>query len=70
MDDVFNDRTIAPIWTTCGRTALCEEDQPKDNAVDNYNPTSCLPLMWILLTVVIAERMHGRKEHIDRIIKM
>ena len=32
-------------------------DPRKGNAVENYCPITCLPLMWKLLTGVIAEEM-------------
>ena len=47
-----------PEWMTYGRTVLCQKDPSKGNAVDNYRPITCLPLMWKLLTGVIAEDMY------------
>ena len=35
-----------PQWMTTGRTVLCMKDQGKGNAVDNYKPISCLPVMF------------------------
>ena len=58
MDDVINNRIPVPSWMTRGRTVLCQKDHSKGNAVDNYRPISCLPLMWKLLTGVIAESMY------------
>ena len=55
MDDMINNRIPVPSWMTQGRTVLCQKDHSKGNAVDNYRPISCLPLMWKLLTGVIAE---------------
>ena len=39
-----------PKWMTTGKTILCQKDPDKGNAVDNYRPISCLPLMWKLMT--------------------
>ena len=47
-----------PAWMTHGRTVLCQKDPRKTNAVENYLPFTCLPLMWRLLTGVIAEEIH------------
>ena len=48
---------------TSGRTVLCQKDHSKGNAVENYRPISWLPLMWKLLTGVIAESMY---EYLER----
>ena len=63
MDDMINNRIPVPSWMTQGRTVLCQKDHSKGNAVDNYRPISCLPLMWKLLTGVIAESMY---EYLER----
>ena len=42
---------------------MCQKDHSKGNAVDNYRPISCLPLMWKLLTGVIAESIY---EYLER----
>ena len=47
-----------PAWMTYGHTILCQKDVSKGNAVENYRPITCLPLMWKLLTGVIAEDMY------------
>ena len=44
---------------TFGRTVLCLKDPTKGNVVDNYRPISCLPLMWKLLTGIIAENTYN-----------
>ena len=41
-----------------GRTVLCHKDRTKGNAVDNYRPISCLPLMWKLLTGIISKHLY------------
>ena len=45
MDDMINNRIPVPSWMTSGRTVLCQKDHSKRNAVENYRPISCLPLM-------------------------
>ena len=47
-----------PAWMTHGRTVLCQKDPRKGNAEENYCPITCLPLMWKILTRVIAEEMY------------
>ena len=51
-----------PARMTHGLTVLCQKDPRKDNAVENYLPITCLPLMWKLLTGVIAEEMYDYLE--------
>ena len=34
-----------PKWLIHGRTVLCQKDPRKGNAVENYRPITCLPLM-------------------------
>ena len=46
-----------PEWTTHGRTVPCQKDPQKGNTANNNRPSTCLPLMWKLLTGVIAEEM-------------
>ena len=47
-----------PEWMTYGRNVLCQQDPTKGGAVDNYRPISCLPLMWKLLTGMIAGEVY------------
>ena len=47
-----------PAWMTHGRTVLCQKNPRKGNAVENYRSITCVPLMWKLLTGVIAEEMY------------
>ena len=51
-----------PEWMTHGSTVLCQKDLRKGNTADNYQPITCLPLMWKLLTGVIAEEMYNYLE--------
>ena len=47
---------------TYGRTVSCQKDAAKGNAVDNFRPITCLPLMWKLLTGIIADDMYNFME--------
>ena len=47
-----------PSWMTYGRTVLCQQDPGKGNAVENYRPITSLPMMWKLLTGIIAEEVY------------
>ena len=46
-------------WLTRGRTSLLQKDKSKDNVSSNYRPITCLPLMWKLLTGVIADLIYA-----------
>ena len=59
MNDMINNGVAVPNWMTYGKTYLCQKDQSKGNAVDNYRPISCLPVMWKLLTGVLAGQMYA-----------
>ena len=43
---------------------MCLKDHSKGNAVENFRPISCLPLMWKLMTGVIAEVMYKNLQEI------
>ena len=55
-----------PLWMTKGRTCLILKDKSKGNIVSNYRPITCLPLMWKLLTGIIAEEIyqHLQEKHL------
>ena len=44
-----------PSCLTRGRTSLLQKDKNKGN----YRPLPCLPLMWKLLTGVIADQIYA-----------
>ena len=46
-------------WSYC----TLSEGFKKSNAVENYCPITCLPLMWKLLIGMIAEDMYDYVEH-------
>ena len=51
-----------PAWMTHDRTVLCQKDPRKGDAVENYCPITCLPMMWKFLTGVLAEDMYDYLE--------
>ena len=57
------DSGFVPSWLTRGRTSLLQKDNSKGNVARNYRPITCLPLMWKLLTSVIADRIYA---HLDQ----
>ena len=65
MNEMVNSRVPIPAWMTTGRTVLCQKDPQKGNVVDNYRPISCLPLMWKLMTGVIADSVYKMLEKSD-----
>ena len=54
-----------PNWMTEGRTVLIMKDKNKGTIASNYRPITCLPLMWKLLTGLIAEEMYEFLEKND-----
>ena len=58
MDDMINNGMDIPKWMTTAKKILCQKDPGKENAVDNYRPISCLPLMWKLMTGIIANSVY------------
>ena len=50
-------------WLTRGRASLLQKDKSKGNVASNYRPITCLPLMWKLLTGVLADQIYA---HLDQ----
>ena len=46
MDNIGSNAEDTPKW----KTVLYQKDASKGNAVDNYRPISCLPLVRKLMT--------------------
>ena len=42
---------------------MLQKDKSKGNVASNYRPINCLPLMWKLLTAVIADQIYT---HLDQ----
>ena len=45
MENIISNRKSIPKWITLGKMVICQKDPSKGNAVDNYRPILCLPLM-------------------------
>ena len=58
MNELVNNRTPLPVWMTTGRTVLCQTDPKKGNLGENYTPIPCLPLLWKLMTGIIADYVY------------
>ena len=54
---------FVPSWLNRGRTSLLQKDKSKGNVASNYKPVTCLPLMWKLLTGVIADQTYAHLDH-------
>ena len=52
-----------PSWMVTGKTLLCGKELEKGNAVANFRPITCLPLLWKLLTGILAEELY---EHLEQ----
>ena len=52
-----------PKWMVTGKTLLCIKEIQKGNLVLNFRPITCLPLIWKLLTGILAEELY---EHLEK----
>ena len=52
-----------PSWMVTGKTLLCVKELEKGNAVANFRPITCLPLLWELLMGILAEELY---EHLEQ----
>ena len=50
-------------WMVTGKTLLCIEEIQKGKLVSNFRPITCLPLIWKLLTGILAEELY---EHLEK----
>ena len=57
------DSGFMPRWLTRGRTSLLQKDKSKDNVASKHRPITYLPLMWKLLTGVVADQIYA---HLDQ----
>ena len=62
MNRILMGEDNLPERMTHGLTVLCQKETQKGNTGDNYRPITCLPLIWKLLTGVIAEEMYNYLE--------
>ena len=52
-----------PKWMVTGKTLLCTKEIQKGNLVSSFRPVTCLPLIWNLLTGILAEKLY---EHLEK----
>ena len=52
-------RGEAPDWMKTGHNVLLLKGKSKGIKVSNYRPITCLPLMWKLLTVIVADEVQN-----------
>ena len=52
-----------PKWMVTGKSLLCIKEIQKGNLVLNFTPITCLPLVWELLTSILAEDLY---EHLEK----
>ena len=57
------DSGFLPSWLTRESTSLLQKDKSKGNVASNYQPITFLPLMWKILTGVIADQIYA---HLDQ----
>lgn len=62
LDDCIKNGNV-PSWMTKGRTVLIIKDKNKGSIASNFRPITCLPMVWKLLTGVLAEEIYG---HLDK----
>ena len=55
-------RGEVPDWMKTGRTVLLWKGKSKGSEVSNYRPITCLPLMWKLLTGIVAYEIYNHLE--------
>ena len=58
MNEILEGTKEIPSLMTYGRTVLCQKDPVKRNSVENFRPTTCLPLIWKLLAGIFSENMY------------
>ena len=58
-------RGEVPDWMTTGRTVLLLKYKSKRNEVRNHRPITCLPLMWKLITGIVADEIYNLLEEND-----
>ena len=64
LDQCLKDASV-PVWMTTGKTVLCLKDPEKGALVSNFRPITCLPLMWKLLTGILADDLYSHLENKD-----
>ena len=61
LNEVLESDSV-PQWMNKRRTILCPKDPTIGNAVENFLPITCLPLMWKLFSGVLSEKIYDHLE--------
>ena len=56
------DSGVVPDWLTKGRTVLIQKDKAKGSIASNHRPITCSPLVWKLLTDILADEIYDYLE--------
>ena len=59
LNSPLNEEATLPLWVTLSKTILCQKDPKKGTKVSNFRPISFLPLMWKLMTSILADSMYA-----------
>ena len=62
LNHILDGERPFPDWMTFRKTVLFQKDPAKGSAVDNCGSVSCLPLMWKLMTRMLAEKIYSYLE--------
>ena len=60
----YLDAVMVSDWLKKEQTVLLQNNKAKGNIASNYQPITCLPLVWKLLTVVLADLWLFRKQNV------
>ena len=63
LNELLNSRAEFPSWMNEGKTILCQKNPGRGNAIDNYRPITCLPLMLKLLTGMMSNALYDFMEN-------
>ena len=62
LNHILDRKRPLPDWMTFGKTMLSQKDPATGNVVDKYRSISCLPLMYKLMTGMLAHNMYSLLE--------
>ena len=61
LDDCLQLNSV-PAWLTTGRTVLIVKNKELGSIATNFRPITCLPLIWKLLTGILADELYQHLE--------
>ena len=56
------DSGVVPDWLTNTQKVVIQKDKAKGDIASNYQPITCLPLVWKLLTGILADETYDYLE--------